>query len=253
MWIPLSRSALFLISHKKLIFLSLLLFLITLATTALFYEISTHYIDLFTASHFIQAPETATIWGWITYLGWLSLKWISMIVSRIIAFYVAFLFSYSLTMPGYCLLSDSVEKIHSGNGTGEGFSLRGLFVDILEGCKIGLFGLAVTGFALIINFVPGAGQLLVFLTYCFYSALMFIDYPASRRRWSLGGKLFWLGRHPLTALRLGVLPAVITMIPMVNVFFMALFFPLFTIHSTLNFMALESAPPPLQSLKKETS
>jgi len=243
MWIPLSRSAFFLISHTKLLILSLLLFLITLAVTALFYEMSIHYFDQFAGSHFIQGPETATIWEWIKHQGWLILTWISLIISRIIAFYVAFLAAYSLTMPGYCLLSASAEKIHSGSGeSGEAFSVHGLLVDILEGCKIGLFGLAVTAFALALNVIPGAGQILVFLIYSFYSSLMFIDYPASRRHWSLGSKLFWLGRHPLTALRLGVLPAIISMIPVVNIFLMALLFPLFTVHSTLNFLALAPAP-----------
>lgn len=220
--------------------LSLLLFLVTLAITTLFYEISTRYIDQFVGSHFLQGPDTATVWGWIKYQGWCILKWISMIISRIIAFYLAFLAAYSLTTPGYCLLSTSVEKMHADIRE-EGFSLHGILIDILEGCKIGLFGLLVTCLALAINFIPAIGQILVFLLYGYYSSLMFIDYPASRRHWSLGRKIDWLRRHSFTALRLGLLPAVISMIPMVNVFLMALLFPLFTVHATLNFQALESA------------
>ncbi|MGE4558778.1 MAG: cysteine biosynthesis protein, partial [Desulfobulbus sp.] len=64
-------------------------------------------------------------------------------------------------------------------------------------------------------------------------------YPASRYRWSLGKKLSWLRLHYNQAFRLGIFPAMISMVPLLNIFFMALFFPLFTIHSTLNFLAIE--------------
>jgi CysZ protein len=70
---------------------------------------------------------------------------------------------------------------------------------------------------------------------------MFIDYPASRRRWSLGRKILWLRTHNTRALRIGVLPALISIIPVVNIFAIALLFPLLTIHATLNFSAIELA------------
>jgi CysZ protein len=69
---------------------------------------------------------------------------------------------------------------------------------------------------------------------------MFIDYPASSRRWSLGKKIKWLWEHSFSAFRLGFLPAVISMIPILNIFLMAFLFPLLTVHSTLNFSVLES-------------
>jgi len=75
------------------------------------------------------------------------------------------------------------------------------------------------------------------LIYILYSALMFIDYPASRQHWSLGEKLGWIRRRWTRALRLGWLPALVSMIPLVNIFFMALLFPLFTVHATINFVA----------------
>jgi CysZ protein len=70
---------------------------------------------------------------------------------------------------------------------------------------------------------------------------MFVDYPASRRGWSLGRKLHWLRTHSSPAFRLGVLPALISMIPLLNIFAIALIFPLLTVHSTLNFSAIELA------------
>ncbi|MGD9949390.1 MAG: EI24 domain-containing protein, partial [Desulfobulbus sp.] len=98
------------------------------------------------------------------------------------------------------------------------------------------------------NFIPVAGQAAVFCIYAFYSALMFVDYPASRYRWSLGRKLSWLRHHHNQAFRLGLFPAMISMVPLLNVFLMALLFPLFTVHTTLNFLAIEGGNKDMQVL-----
>jgi CysZ protein len=240
-WVPLSRSALFLVSHLRLLCVSLLLFIITLAITWGFYQVSTHFVDQFAGNYFMESPDASTLWGWIKYQGWVVFKWIFIIISRIISFYVAFLTAYCCTTPGYCFLSASVENMAAGIENGEGFSFNGFIVDVIEGCKIGLFGLAITCCALAVNFIPGIGQILVFLLYSYYSCLLFIDFPASRRRWTLGKKLLWLKDNSFPALRLGVLPALISIIPVLNVFLMALIFPLFTVHATLNFSALETS------------
>ena len=239
-WIPLSKSTRFLVSHMRLLFLSLLLFFITLGITWVFYQISTHFVDQFVGNHFMKSPDASTIWGWIKYQGWTVFKWVFIMVSKIISFYIAFLISYCCTTPGYCFLSASVENMQSGLENEEKFSLQGFTVDLIEGCKIGIFGLIVTCIALAINFIPGIGQVLVFLVYSFYSCLMFIDFPASRRRWPLGKKLKWLKDNPFSAFRLGYLPAVISIIPVLNVFLMAVLFPLLTVHATLNFTSLET-------------
>ena len=112
---------------------------------------------------------------------------------------------------------------------------------MFEGIKIAVFGIVVTIVALFINFIPGIGQAAVFLLYTYYSALMFIDYPASRRRWSLGEKIGWLRNQSSPAFRIGVLPALVSMVPLLNIFAMALLFPILTIHATLNFSAIELA------------
>lgn len=239
-WTPLPRSLYFLVTHFRILFLSLVLFFITWAVTWLFYQVSMHFVNQYIGSHFAQLPAADTAWGWIKHQVWLLSKWIFIIVSNIISFYFAFLFSYCLTTPGYCFLSSSVEKIHSGKSYEEdSFSLHGLAIDLTEGLKIGLLGMGVTVVALLLNFLPAIGQLAVFLLYSYYSCLMFIDYPASKRRWSLGKKIFWLKKYPLISLRLGFLPALISLIPLVNVFLMALIFPVLTVHSTLNFATLE--------------
>jgi CysZ protein len=241
-WIPLTRSTVFLLSHFRIFILSLFLFVITLALTWLFYQVSTHFVDQYIGSHFTHLPAAEGFGGWIKHYLLLILRWFFIVVSNIISFYIAFLIAYCVTTPGYALLSTGVEKIHLGQKyqMDEGFSFHGLLIDLMEGCKIGLFGLGVTVAALFINFIPILGQILVFLLYSFYSCLMFIDYPSSRRRWSLGNKLLWLRKNPFISLRLGILPALISLIPVINIFLMALFFPILTVHATLNFAAIEN-------------
>jgi len=240
-WIPLSRSLSFILRSKRLFGLSFLLFLITVTLTWLGYLFTVDFMDQLTGNFIAAAPDTGSILGWIKYGGWWVGSWLFLIVSRIVAFYIAFLLAYSLSTPGYAFLSTAAEKLYAGNrfeGDAGAF-LAGFFSDILEGIKIALFGVLVTIVALAVNFIPAIGQAIVFLLYTYYSALMFIDYPASRRRWSLGEKLRWLRSHSSPAFRLGILPAVVSMIPVVNIFAIALLFPLLTVHTTLNFSAIE--------------
>jgi CysZ protein len=44
-----------------------------------------------------------------------------------------------------------------------------------------------------------------------------------------------------SALRIGIFPAIASIIPVLNIFLMALLFPLMTVHTTLNFLAIEKA------------
>ena len=243
-WIALPRSASFLLSHLRILLLSLFLFILTLGLTWLFYQVSMHFIDHYLGTHFLHPPAADTILGWMKKQLWVIGKWIFTLISNIIAFYAAFLMSYCLTSPGYAFLSTQVEKAHASRNLDTdqaGLTLRSLLFDLLEGCKIGAFGFVVTILALFINFIPVLGQILVFLLYCYYSCLMFIDYPASRRQWTLGKKIHWLQEHPWISFRLGILPALISLIPVINIFLMALIFPLLTVHSTLNFSSLELA------------
>jgi len=240
-WIPLHFSLAFLFKSPSLLGWSVLLVVLTGGLTWLGYLEAIHLVDGWTGSFFNQTPETSGWWGWLVIKGWLLLKYLFLAVSRVVAFYLAFLVAYCLTCPGYVFLSTATEKKYLGGSltAEQGLSLRGVMTDLVEGCKIGLLGLVVTVVALVVNFIPVIGQGLVFLLYTFYSALMFIDYPTSNRRWSLGQKTAWVNTHRTRAFRLGLLPALITLIPIVNILFMALLFPLFTVHTTLNFMAVE--------------
>jgi len=200
-----------------------------------------HLVDGWTGNFILHPPEGTGIGGWFIVKGWVILKYLFLAVSRVAAFYLAFLTAYCLTCPGYVFLSTATEKKYRGGSltNEQGLSLSGIITDLIEGCKIGILGLLVTIIALVINFIPLVGQGLVFLLYTFYSALMFVDYPASNRRWSLGRKIAWINANRNRSFRLGLLPALITLIPIINILFLALLFPLFTVHTTLNFMVVE--------------
>lgn len=242
-WIPLSHSLFLILRRKSLLGWSFLLFVFTIGFTWLGYQLAVDFIDDLGGSLMPAAPAAEGIWGWLKHKGWVGMTWFYLFVSRIVAFYLAFLLAYTLSTPGYVFLATAAEKYHAGENFDPdlNFTVTGFFIDLWEGLKIAAFGICITFVALFVNFIPAIGQAAVFLIYTYYSALMFLDYPTSRRRWSLGKKLRWLRSHSSPAFRIGVLPALLSMIPLLNIFAIALFFPLLTVHSTLNFSAIELA------------
>jgi CysZ protein len=229
----------------RLVAWSIFLILVTGILTWIGYREAINLINGLTGHFFQTPPDASGILGWLKGWGWVVMKYLFLIITRIASFYLAFLLSYCLTTPGYIFLSGSVEKIHpSGIKTDEANSITSrismFWIDLWEGIKIGLIGILVTIVALAVNFIPIVGQILVFLLYIFYSALMFIDYPASNRHWTLKKKINWILLHYSISVRIGILPAVISMIPVINIIFMAIFFPLFTVHTTLNYIAVEN-------------
>ncbi|WP_457574365.1 EI24 domain-containing protein [Desulfolithobacter sp.] len=245
-WIPLTYSIAFLFRHIRLLGWSTLLVAITAVLTWIGYLEAIHFIDGLTGHFFQQAPDLTGIWGWLVGKGWLVVKYLFLIITRIAAFYLAFLAAYCLTTPGYVFLSGAAEKVYLGRQIEQtgGFTPAGVLIDLWEGCKIGAVGILVTMVALAANCIPVVGQVLVFLIYVFYSALMFIDYPASSQRWTLAKKIDWVRTYRSHSFRLGIFPALISMIPVVNIFLMALLFPLFTIHTTLNFLTVQTGEQP---------
>lgn len=240
-WVPLIRSFMFLLRHGRILGWSLLLVTVTGLLTWGGYVEALDFVTGLTGHFFQQPPVESGIRGWLAVKGWLVLKFLFFMVLRIAAFYLSFVVAYCLTTPGYVLLSTAVEKSYLGHRftKDDGFTVGGMVRDVVEGCKIGLVGIGVTIGALFANFIPVGGFGVVLLMYTFYSALMFVDYPASRYRWTLGRKIAWVKRHYMTSLRLGAFPALISMVPVINIFFMALLFPLFTVHTTLNFITIE--------------
>lgn len=213
----------------------------TLLLTWIGFLVTTDLIDSLTGSFLTAAPLHDSWFGWLKYCGWLVSTYLFLFISRIISFFVAFLLAYTLTSPFYSFLSQAAEKRYLGKEFHDdsGLTIAGICTDLYEGVKISLFGLLVTILAIAIGFVPLIGQLAVIFLYTCYASLMFIDYPASRRRWTLRSKLRWLRGHLSTTIRLGWFPALISMIPVVNIIVMALLFPLLTVHASVNFAAIE--------------
>ncbi len=242
-WIPLGTSIKLIFTRKRLFLWSALLICLTIFLTALGDWLLISYADELQARLLPAEPLASGIWGWIKHAAWAAGSWFFLVVSRVVSFYLSFLLAYTLTTPGYGFLSAAAEKMYAGEFFDEdaAFSIGGMLRDMLEGLKIALFGVVITIAAIFLNFIPVIGQIATFLLYCYYSAMMFFDYPASRRRWHLGKKISWIRQHSGPALRIGIGPALISMIPLINIFVMALFFPILTVHASLNFSAIEIA------------
>lgn len=240
-WISLGFALGFIFRHPKVLSTSFILVISTGLLTWLGAYGSLAFIDSLVGDFFAHAPSVEHFWQMPMVWGWVVLRWLFLLVTRIIAFYLAFLLAYSLTSPGYVFLSFLTGNRYSGQvKEGEAtMTVKGFFVDLWEGLKIAVVGVLATIVAFAVNFLPVIGQAMAFLIYVFYSSLMFIDFPSSRYRWTLGQKMGWINSHRGQALRMGLLPAAISMIPLINVFFMALLFPLFTVHSTLNYLNIE--------------
>ncbi len=215
---------------------------VTCGLTYLGFHFGLEYIQHLTGDFFFSAPATDSIWGWIKYGGWYVSKLLFSLVTYVVTFYLAFLLAFSVTTPGYVFLSGATEnKQKKKANVSQPFSIKTVLRDLLEGIKIGGFGILVAILSLFLGFVPIFGQAAVFLIYTFYSTLMFLDYPTSQRGWSLGKKIDWIKTHNTVSFRIGFLPALLSMIPILNIFFMALLFPVLTVHTTLNFLVIEDA------------
>lgn len=236
------QSIFFLLTHKSLLGWSSLLFVVTALFTIVGFQTVISFITDMTNPWFAQGPDNSTIWGMVKYYSWYGAKLLFILTTRIIAFYLAFLLAFSLTTPGYVMLSSATSKKQAGQHADfdNAFTLSSILRDLKEGLKVGALGILVAIAALASAFIPVIGQVVVFLLYAFYSTLMFLDYPTSQRGWPLNRKLDWLSRHRITTLRIGWLPSLISMIPVLNIFLLALLFPILTVHTTLNFNNIES-------------
>ena len=235
-WIPLRDNLRFLLKHPQLLALTTILLASTILLTFLGYSFVISFFEDLTRAFFKTVPSGKTAWDSVYRFGWYVLQWVYLISTRLIAFYIALLVGYSITAPGYMFLSNSVEKIdETGSMDGEQFEIEMLVDDLFEGLKIAGVGILIAIFLFFITFVPVFGIIVAFIVLSFYSALMFIDFPTSKRHWTLSQKFRWIYVHPLVSARLGFIPALVGIIPILNVVFIAFLFPLFTVHTTRNF------------------
>ena len=168
-WVPLAHSFAFLCRYPRLLGWSLILVVLTGTLTWFGYLLSVDLINQFTGSFFITPPSVEHFWHWPLLWGWTALKWIYLVLSRVVAFYLAFVLAYSLTTPGYVFLSTwAGNRYCEQAGQGEAtLTLSGTLVDLREGIKIGAMGLVVTVVALFANFIPVIGQARGLCSLCF--------------------------------------------------------------------------------------
>jgi CysZ protein len=239
-WVNLSGAVLFLLRHPGLLMFSLGLVSLTALLSWLGFTFIIAQLDTFFTDLLKPPPPSDAWWAIIIEGGWQLVMWFYLLVSRLIGFYLCFLLAYTLSSPLYSLLSEAVERATLVMGTNAiRFSPRTLLLDIKEGVKLALMGIGIAVASLVIGLVPLFGPVLVLIIYIFYTALLFIDFPAANRHWALRRKIRWLQDRPRVAIRLGTLPALIGMIPVVNIFIMALLFPLLVVQATLNFVSIE--------------
>ena len=93
---------------------SIMLVVLTGVLTWLGYIEAIHLVDGWTGNFFLQHQRPMARGAWFILKGWMVLKYLFLAVSRVAAFYLAFLTAYCLTCPGYVFLSTATEKKYRG-------------------------------------------------------------------------------------------------------------------------------------------
>lgn len=246
------KSAKYLFSNGKLIVASLaaILFMILLSIL-MYHQISSWFTSL-TVSFFNKPPVLDAFVDYFIYAGWWIAKVLFKAIVVIVSFYVSFVISYTVCSPLYSFISIIAEDIHFGKPDADAdFTFEGIVEDVFQAMKIAGVTVILSVVAFLINFIPLVGQILAIAVYIWANSLMLIDFPASRRRWPLKRKLLWTKDNVIASVRIGGLPTFLSMIPFVNIIFLAFIFPLLVVHSTLNFVAYENKKEKKQSDKPE--
>ena len=234
-------SAKYLFSNGKLVVASLAAVLFMILLSILMYHQISSWFDSMTVSFFNKPPALEAALDYIYYAGWWIIKILFKAIVIIVSFYVSFVISYTACSPIYSFISIIAEDIHFGKPDDDAdFTFEGIVEDVFQAMKIAGITVLFSIGAFLINFIPVIGQVLAIAIYVWANSLMLIDFPASRRRWPIKRKLLWTKNNPIASLRIGALPTFLSMIPFVNIIFMAFFFPLMVVHSTLNFVAYEN-------------
>ncbi len=234
------RTLKFLIENKTILFMAFIIAVLHFVI-AFF---SANSILAFIQKNIPLSEYTHEITVWYDYI--LSFfiiifQFISKLLVWMISFYVAFFTAYIIISPFYSFFSALSEKKFFGKTKDVPFSLRQLLKDVTEALILTLFMAILSIVIFFINFIPVAGQIIAFLLYAYSNTLIFIDYAASRRGWPLMKKIGFLKKYPGFSFRAGVIPAIFGLIPLIGIFFMAIFSPFFVVYLTLNFAAKEKS------------
>lgn len=238
----LKNAAKAIFKNGKLTVASLAVVLAMIVITIFSYHQISSWISSLTAPFFDKEPLTESFFDYIYFFGWVITRIVFKAVAAIVVFYAAFIFSYTITSPLYSFISIIAEDIYFGRPEDDAdFTIEGILEDVLQALKIAGMALIFTVFAFFVNFVPVIGQITAVAIYIVINSLMLLDFPTSRRRWSLSEKTVWVRKNLITTLRIGSFPTIISMIPFVNSFILAFLFPLFVVHATMNFASVEKA------------
>ncbi|MGI6393253.1 MAG: EI24 domain-containing protein [bacterium] len=234
-------------SNGKLLVASLAVVLIMILVTIFSYHYISSWISSLVAPFFDESPLVEEFFDYFYYVGWLAVSVIFKGVTVVVVFYLSFIFAYILVSPLFSFISLIAEDLLFGKPDDNAeFSLEIIAEDIIQSLKVAIVAFLCTFFAFFVNFVPIVGQITAIMLYVVVNSLLLIDFPASRRRWRLSTKMGWLKQSPFVTLRIGSVPTLISMIPFVNSIVLAFLYPLFVVHSTMNFLQIEGS----DSLKK---
>lgn len=235
------KSVKYLFSNGKLVVASLAAVLFMILLSILMYHQISSWFNSLTVSFFNKPPELKAFLDYLIYGGWWIVKVLFKAIVIIVSFYVSFVISYTVCSPLYSFISIIAEDIHFGKPDDDAdFTFEGIVEDVFQAMKIAGVTVVLSIVAFVINFIPVVGQIMAVGIYVWANSLMLIDFPASRRRWAMKRKLLWTKENPIASMRIGTLPTLLSMIPFINIIFLAFLFPLMVVHSTLNFVAYEN-------------
>ncbi len=233
----LSETMHFFVEHKILFFYSTMILALTFIVTIFMSSFVISQVHSLTGDFFSTAPKYNTFYTQTLYFLWVAGKFVFNLIIGLIALYVSFIVSYTLSSPLYSKLANITEKFFKGEPEpSETFSITQIIFDIKEALKVSAIMFFFSIIALFSNFIPVVGQIIAFLIYLFVNALLLIDFSASENRLSLSEKISWIFKHKILSGNIALFPTLISLIPIINIFIFVLIFPFYVVHATLNFV-----------------
>jgi len=234
------RGLAFLIGHPRLWLLSAIPFVLNVCLFVLLYWLGWHFLGGWLGECF---PSDEGIW-------WRIISWLISALYWIVAFLVI-IFAFVplaslLAEPFNDLLSEKVERLYTGQGVDEPFSvrslIRGLTVGLGSTVRLTALTLLLLALAMTLHVVPVFGSLLataaaMAITIRFLS-LQYTSYSMDRRAYSFARRREFLRRNRARTIGMGAMAAVLMVIPIVN----ALFIPVSAVAGTLLFCDAELNP-----------
>ncbi len=240
-YISLSESINFFFRNKSMLFASFIIIAITFMVSIIAQSLVG---DLVEHSGFFLVNEPAKpvdLIGEIWSFAWTLLHGLYIVFVRITVFYITFFIAYTFSSPLYSLISFFTEKIFKGGRVDDDvpLSFDQAVKDIIEALKLTIVVFAVSIASFFVSAIPLFGPLISFGGFVMINALILFDFAAARKGWSLKKKIQWTWNNKVTSFKIGFIPALVSMIPIFNIFFLVFIYPVFTVYGTLNFILTE--------------